>query len=351
MAQAHAVTGPPGAPAPQTRRGRRARPPERLRRLYSTRDRRAHRRFVWVVFALIPERGSLPLAARHRQLPPGGRGARHPGGGRRPAHDRRRVRPLDRLDDRRLRHHHRPARDRVPRPAGTSSRWRPPRGRGANGYLVLKTGLPSFIVTLATLFIVRGLSIGHPRQDHRHPGERPQERARFDLALTSSPGRSPSAAPATVSILWWLRARAPGDLGMLHRFGNWIFGVGGKFRPPATSACRSASSRSRSSSAPRSPPGWWRSSRSWPARRRRPTREQREFFAIIAVVIGGTLLTGGYGSAVGAVFWCPIGMVTQGIVYAGIDADWNYVVLGAMLMVAVVVSTGVIRQPATEARR
>ena len=79
--------------------------------------------------------------------------------------------------------------------------------------------------------------------------------------------------------------------------------------------------------------------------------EQREFFAIIAVVIGGTLLTGGYGSAIGAVFGALIyGMVTQGIVFAGIDADWNYVVLGAMLMIAVLVNR-VIRQRATEARR
>src|ERR1700716_3455560 len=32
-----------------------------------------------------------------------------------------------------------------------------------NGYLVLKTGLPSFIVTLATLYILRGATIGATR--------------------------------------------------------------------------------------------------------------------------------------------------------------------------------------------
>lgn len=32
-----------------------------------------------------------------------------------------------------------------------------------NGYLVIKTGLPSFIVTLATLFIFRGVTIGVTR--------------------------------------------------------------------------------------------------------------------------------------------------------------------------------------------
>ena len=48
----------------------------------------------------------------------------------------------------------------------------------------------------------------------------------------------------------------------------------------------------------------------------------REFYAIVAVVIGGTLLTGGYGTAIGAVFGALIyGMVQQGIVFAGVDAD------------------------------
>ena len=36
-----------------------------------------------------------------------------------------------------------------------------------------------------------------------------------------------------------------------------------------------------------------------------------------------TLLTGGYGSAIGAVFGALIfGMVRQGIVFAGVDPDW-----------------------------
>jgi simple sugar transport system permease protein len=65
--------------------------------------------------------------------------------------------------------------------------------------------------------------------------------------------------------------------------------------------------------------------------------EQQEFRAIIAAVIGGTLLSGGYGSAAGAVFGALIfGMVQQGIVITGIDADWFQVFLGVMLLLAVV---------------
>ncbi len=55
------------------------------------------------------------------------------------------------------------------------------------------------------------------------------------------------------------------------------------------------------------------------------------------MVIGGTLLTGGYGSAIGALFGALIfGMVRQGIVMTGVDADWFGVFLGAMLVTAVV---------------
>ena len=71
----------------------------------------------------------------------------------------------------------------------------------------------------------------------------------------------------------------------------------------------------------------------------------REFHAIIVVVIGGTLLTGGYGSVVGAVFGALIfGMVRQGIVFTGVDADWFQVFLGGMLLLAVLVNYAVRRR-------
>jgi simple sugar transport system permease protein len=63
---------------------------------------------------------------------------------------------------------------------------------------------------------------------------------------------------------------------------------------------------------------------------------QKEFEAIIAAVIGGTLLTGGYGSVVGACFGAVIfGVVQVGISYTTINSDWYRVFLGAMLLLAV----------------
>lgn len=49
----------------------------------------------------------------------------------------------------------------------------------------------------------------------------------------------------------------------------------------------------------------------------------KEFEAIIAVVIGGTLLTEGYGSVLGGAFGAIIfGMVQIGLTYTNINSDW-----------------------------
>ena len=55
--------------------------------------------------------------------------------------------------------------------------------------------------------------------------------------------------------------------------------------------------------------------------------------------VGGALLTGGYGSAVGSALGALIfGMVTQGIVFAGWDPNWFKAFLGVMLLLAVLVN-------------
>lgn len=64
-----------------------------------------------------------------------------------------------------------------------------------------------------------------------------------------------------------------------------------------------------------------------------------EFRYIIVAVVGGCLLTGGYGSvigaAIGAIIW---GMISQGIAFATWNSDWRFLVLGALLLVAVLVN-------------
>jgi len=75
-----------------------------------------------------------------------------------------------------------------------------------------------------------------------------------------------------------------------------------------------------------------------------------ELEAIAAAVIGGCLLTGGYGSAIGAAFGALIfGVVQQGIFYTGVNTDWFQVFLGVMLLIAVLFNT-YIRKKATGGR-
>jgi simple sugar transport system permease protein len=64
-----------------------------------------------------------------------------------------------------------------------------------------------------------------------------------------------------------------------------------------------------------------------------------EFLYIIAAVVGGTLLTGGYGNAIGVAIGAFIfGMTSLGIVYAGWDPNWFKAFLGIMLLLAVMVN-------------
>ncbi|MDZ4768598.1 MAG: ABC transporter permease [Chloroflexota bacterium] len=231
-----------------------------------------------------------------------------------------------------------------------------------NGVLVNRTRLPSFIITLATLFIVRGLTVGITRLITGRtqiggldavPG--------FDSAAavfasawgivdpTSARGVT---ANFSVSILWWAIAAAIATYVLLRtRPGNWIFGIGGDenaargvgvpvarmrvalFMVTAFSAWLVATIQVLSSGGADTLRG-----------------EGREFYAIIAVVIGGTLLTGGYGSAIGAVFGALIfGMVQQGIVFTGVDSDWFLMFMGTMLIIAVLVNN-FIRKQAAEAK-
>ena len=76
----------------------------------------------------------------------------------------------------------------------------------------------------------------------------------------------------------------------------------------------------------------------------------KELEAIAAAVVGGCLLTGGYGSAIGAAFGALIfGTVSMGIFYTDVDTDWFKVFLGAMMLIAVIFNN-YIRRKVTESK-
>ena len=215
-----------------------------------------------------------------------------------------------------------------------------------NGYLVLRTGLPSFIVTLGTLLMVRGVTVGITRQvtGRTVVGGIDDAPAYAGARALFASDLSLAGTGFSVAILWWLGIAALATWLLLRTaFGNWIFGVGGNLQ-----AARNVGvpiSRVKVLLFVGTAAAAWLVSaiQILGARSADVVRGVGfEFTAIIAVVIGGTLLTGGYGSAVGAVFGALIyGMVRQGIVFLGVDPGWEDAVLGGMLVVAVLVNRAI----------
>ena len=63
-----------------------------------------------------------------------------------------------------------------------------------------------------------------------------------------------------------------------------------------------------------------------------------ELDSIAAVVIGGTSLSGGRGSVLGTALGCLIiGVLNNGLVLLGVDATWQLVIKGAVIILAVIV--------------
>jgi simple sugar transport system permease protein len=230
-----------------------------------------------------------------------------------------------------------------------------------NGYLVVRTRLPSFIVTLAFMFILRGLTLVLSTHFSNSTivsgvgdklGADPIVRTLFQgstfqhlfawLAHAGLIGKLPNGEPVVNGVpkvlLWWLAmAGAAGFMLSRTRLGNWIFIVGGDnnaaknagipvnrvkislFVFTAFCACLFGVLQVADVGSAAADRGL-----------------QKEFEAIIAAVIGGTLLTGGYGSVLGACFGALIfGVVQVGISFTSIDSDWYRVFLGAMLLLAV----------------
>jgi len=239
---------------------------------------------------------------------------------------------------------------------------------GVNGWLVIKTGLPSFIVTLAFLYILRGLTIFAAIATTRKTiigGVRDAAEGDWlaaifggkiltglfqwmgDAGWIETFQRGTKAGQPVVDgipmlIVWALVLIIFGHVLLTKtRFGNWIFASGGDaqaarytgvpvnrvkilmFMFSAFCATVFATCQVMEFGSAGADRGLL-----------------KEFEAIISVVIGGALLTGGYGSVIGAALGALIfGVVQQGLFFAGVESSLFRVFLGVILLLAVILNT------------
>ena len=205
-----------------------------------------------------------------------------------------------------------------------------------NGLLVIRTAVPSLIVTLGTLFAVAGLVLGL---------------SVIITGTTSVALTAPDIAKLIfghfigntfqVILVWWLIVTAI-YIYFVHysRYGNWLFAMGGDkdsarnagiptrrltvtlFVLSSTSAafvgtCQAILFNSAQVSAGMS----------------------FIFNSIISVVVGGVLLTGGFGSVIGIFFGTiTFAVVNQGIYFTSFDRNWSSLIIGVMLLLAVLMN-------------
>lgn len=204
-----------------------------------------------------------------------------------------------------------------------------------NGLLVTRTQVPSFIVTLATLFAVGGLTLAL---------------SDFLINNTNVSMQSPDWAKALFgtryfgfrsAVYWWIGLIVVFWF-FLHKspWGNWVFAVGGDPESARNagipvnklkiwlfilcSVCTALAGMCQVIQ--------FNSAQS-------ATFFNMIFFTIIASVVGGVLLNGGFGSVAGVVFGTmTLGIVQQGINYTDIDRNLSLLIIGVMLLIAVLMN-------------
>jgi simple sugar transport system permease protein len=223
-----------------------------------------------------------------------------------------------------------------------------------NGYMVMTTKLPSFIVTLATFFILQGVNLGVTKAITQQVSVGGIDTAKgYDSAYKIFGGSFWSPHDFRVTVLWWIAVTILATWTLARtRVGNWIFGVGGDqnaARNVGVPVFRVKVALFVMTSFISALTGIMIALRLASTQAGQGVGD--EFQYIIAAVVGGCVLTGGFGSAIGASLGALIiGMAFIGIQFSGWNTDWRFLFLGVILLVAVLVNN-YIRKRAEGARR
>ncbi|MEV6056617.1 ABC transporter permease [Streptomyces sp. NPDC052107] len=217
-----------------------------------------------------------------------------------------------------------------------------------NGWMVVRTGLPSFLITLGTFLILQGVNLavtklvtGNVATDDISDMDG-FDQARKVFASSFDVG----GVQVKITVVWWLVFAAIATWVLLRtRYGNWIFAVGGN-KESARAVGVPVAFTKISLFMLVGFGAWFIGMHQLFSFNTVQSGEGvgQELIYIAAAVIGGCLLTGGAGSAIGPVFGAfMFGMVNQGIVYAGWNPDWFKAFLGVMLLGAVLINLWVQR--------
>ncbi|MFD1381812.1 ABC transporter permease [Rhodanobacter aciditrophus] len=203
-----------------------------------------------------------------------------------------------------------------------------------NGLIVLRTEIPSLIVTIGMMFALMGLTLGS------------------SILLTGSTTASiiPSELSQAmlgqfiggmfqITIFWWIGfIVVVGFILHASRFGNWICALGGdkisarNAGIPTEKLTISLFMMSGFAAA------FVGVSQAMVYQSAQVAGGQAFIFnSIMCVVIGGVLLTGGFGSVFGIVFGTiTFAVVNQGIYFTSFDPNVGSIIIGALLLVAVI---------------
>ncbi|MDE2383187.1 MAG: ABC transporter permease [Alphaproteobacteria bacterium] len=202
-----------------------------------------------------------------------------------------------------------------------------------NGFLVIRTNVPSLIITMGTLFALAGLSLFL---------------SVYFTNTTSAAITAPDWAKAIfgsfiggtyqILVIWWIA------ISIIHFYflhlspwGNWVYAMGGdkiSARNAGIPTDRLTIGLFVLSSVSASFVGMCQAILFNSAQV--SAGQSYIFNSIISVVVGGVLLTGGFGSVVGIVFGTiTFAIVNQGIYFTNFDRNLSSLIIGAMLLIAV----------------
>lgn len=201
-----------------------------------------------------------------------------------------------------------------------------------NGIIVVRTRLPSFIVTLSTMFMVTGAILG------------------VSIGLTGSSSISAISSGSaqilfaskwnefSIAIVHWAVVAAIAIYVMQRTpFGNWVYATGGNLDTARLAGVPTSQVKVILYVFTALAAAFVGVMQTYTFQNGSVSLGSQYIFSgIAACVIGGVVLTGGYGSLLGTVFGAmTYGIITMGVFFLGWNSDLTELFIGLLLLLSV----------------